>query len=132
MPSYANYFDLNAVTLGLNTASIWIGGIFAGVSVGKVTDIIGRRPSMFYSALITIVGVIMQTAAQNIATFVIARIFIGFGTTASGVAGPAYLAETLPFKWRAWGLGIFNDFYYVGKRYYDFAVSLELSDNQAD
>jgi len=58
--------------------------------------------------------VILQTAAQNVAMFVIARIILGFGTSASGLTGPAYLAETLPHRWRAWGLGIFNDFYYVG------------------
>ncbi|KAJ3908297.1 general substrate transporter [Lentinula edodes] len=46
--------------------------------------------------------------------FVIARIILGFGTSASGLTGPAYLAETLPLHWRGWGLGIFNDFYYVG------------------
>jgi len=45
---------------------------------------------------------------------VIARIIIGFGTSASGLTGPAYLAETLPFHWRAWGVGVFNDCYYVG------------------
>jgi MFS family permease len=47
--------------------------------------------------------------------FVIARVLIGFGTSASGVSGPVYLAETLPVKWRAWGVGVFNDFYYVGE-----------------
>lgn len=30
------------------------------------------------------------------------------------VPGPVYLAETLPFAWRAWGLGVFYDFWYVG------------------
>jgi MFS family permease len=48
------------------------------------------------------------------AMFVIARIIIGFGTSASGSTGPTYLAETLPFAWRAWGLGVFYDFWYVG------------------
>ncbi|KAJ6621775.1 MFS sugar transporter-like protein [Mycena sp. CBHHK59/15] len=114
LPSYANYFDLNTPTLALNTASVWIGGILAGVSFGKVTDIIGRRPALFYAAVITLFAVVLQTAAQNVAMFVAARILIGFGTSASALSGPAYLAETLPFKWRAWGLGIFNDFYYVG------------------
>ena len=46
--------------------------------------------------------------------FVIARIVIGFGTSASGLSGPVYLAETFPYQWRAWGVGIFNDCYYVG------------------
>lgn len=47
--------------------------------------------------------------------FVVARILIGFGTVASGCAGPPYLAETLPLHWRGWGLGIFNDAYYIGQ-----------------
>ncbi|KAJ7812907.1 MFS sugar transporter-like protein [Mycena leptocephala] len=114
LPSYANYFNLNSVNLALNTASVWIGGILAGVSFGKVTDILGRRPSLFWAAVITLFAVVLQTAAQNVGMFVAARILIGFGTSASALTGPAYLAETLPFKWRAWGLGIFNDFYYVG------------------
>ncbi|MCJ1239887.1 hypothetical protein MMC14_007885 [Varicellaria rhodocarpa] len=46
--------------------------------------------------------------------FVVARVLVGFGTGASGLTGPAYLAETLPLHWRGWGLGIFNDCYYVG------------------
>ncbi|KAJ7231682.1 sugar transporter [Mycena haematopus] len=114
LPSYTNYFNLNAVNLALNTASVWIGGVLAGLSFGKVTDIIGRRPSLFWAAIITLFAVILQTAAQNVGMFVAARILIGYGTSASALTGPAYLAETLPFKWRGWGLGIFNDFYYVG------------------
>jgi MFS family permease len=116
LPSYTNYFNLDPATTGLNTASIWIGGCLAGLTWGKVTDIIGRRASLFWAAVITIFAVILQTAAQNIAMFVIARIIIGFGTSASGLSGPTYLAETLNFKHRTWGLGVFNDFYYVGKR----------------
>ncbi|KAF7348360.1 Hexose transporter protein [Mycena sanguinolenta] len=114
LPSYNTYFDLNTVNLALNTASVWIGGVLAGLSYGKVTDIIGRRPSLFWAAVITLFAVILQTAAQNVGMFVAARIFIGYGTSASALTGPAYLAETLPTKWRGWGLGIFNDFYYVG------------------
>lgn len=64
--------------------------------------------------MITIIAVILQTAAQDVAMFVVARILVGFGTSASGLSGPTYLAETLPVHWRAWGLGVFNDFYYVG------------------
>lgn len=117
LPAYNHYFGLtnNPVGTGLNTASVWIGGILAGLSMGKVTDLIGRRPALFYSATITLIAVVIQTAAQNVAMFVIGRILIGFGTSASGLCGPVYLAETLPFKWRAWGLGVFNDFFYVGK-----------------
>ncbi|KAF8155794.1 MFS sugar transporter-like protein [Crassisporium funariophilum] len=114
LPSYTDYFRLNTATLALNTASIWIGGCLAGFCYGQFTDWVGRRPALLWAALITVFAVILQTASQNVAMFVIARILIGFGTSASGLSGPVYLAETLPFQWRAWGLGVFNDFYYVG------------------
>lgn len=96
------------------TASIWIGGILAGISYGWVTDKIGRRPALFWAAVITLIAVVIQSASQNIGMFVFARVLVGYGTTASGLTGPAYLAETLPLHHRAWGLGLFNDFYYVG------------------
>lgn len=114
LPSYNNYFNLNPETTGALTASVWIGGILSGLTYGTVTDLIGRRPALFWAAVFTLIGVILQTAAQNIAMFIIARIFIGYGTSSSALTGPAYLAETLPYKWRAWGLGVLNDFCMFG------------------
>ncbi|RDW84837.1 hypothetical protein BP6252_02427 [Coleophoma cylindrospora] len=93
---------------------LWLGGAISGIFYGYVVDALGRKPALFWAALFTIFAAILQAAAQNVAMFVIARILIGIGTGASGVAGPVYLAETLPFKWRAWGLGVFYDFWYVG------------------
>ncbi|TVY84968.1 Lactose permease [Lachnellula suecica] len=114
LPSYTDFFHLNTTTLALNTASVWLGGCIAGFFYGLVTDAIGRKNSLLLAAIITILGVILQTASQNVAMFVVSRIIIGFGTAGSGSAGPTYLAETLPFEWRAWGLGVFYDFWYVG------------------
>lgn len=115
LPSYTDYFHLNTTTLALNTASVWVGSAVAGLVYGKIPDILGRKWALFYGAIFTLLGVILQSAAQNVAMFVIARIIIGFGTGASSIAGPVFLAETLPVKYRAWGLGIFYDFWYVGK-----------------
>lgn len=82
---------------------------------------IGRRYALFWAAVVTLLSVVLQTAAQNTAMFVIARILVGYGTSASTLTGPTYVAETLPYNWRAWGLGVLNDCYYVGMR---FAYSL--------
>ncbi|KAM0313571.1 hypothetical protein ACHAO8_005375 [Botrytis cinerea] len=114
LPSYTDYFHLNTATLSLNTAALWIGGAIAGLTYGQVTDIIGRRYALFWAAVGTLLSVILQTAAQNTAMFVIARILVGYGTSASTLTGPTYVAETLPYNWRAWGLGVLNDCYYVG------------------
>jgi MFS family permease len=114
LPSYNNYFNLTNTTKGLNTASIFIGGFFGLMAAGIIADRLGRRPAIFWGSLLIIVGIILQTAAQNIAMFVIARIVLGWGGAISGVAGAVYLSETFPTRWRAWGVGLLNNCYYVG------------------
>jgi MFS family permease len=114
LPSYTDYFHLNAATTGLNTASIYIGGFLGCFVAGPMTDRLGRRMAIFWSAVITVVGIIIQTAAQDIAMFVIGRIILGVGSVISAVSSAVYLSETFPSQHRAWGMGILNAFWYVG------------------
>ncbi|RMZ89292.1 hypothetical protein DV736_g3470, partial [Chaetothyriales sp. CBS 134916] len=115
LPIYNDYFNLNAPTRGLNTASVFIGGFFGPLVSGPICDRLGRRPAIFWGGAFTIVGIVLQTAAQNIPMFVIARIVLGFGSILSGIASGVYLSETFAGRWRAWGVvGLLNDFYYVG------------------
>ena len=88
-----------------------IGGALGPLVSGVITDRLGRRPAIFWGSVGTIVGIILQTAAQNIAMFVVARIILGFGSAITGVAGGIYLSEVFPSRWRAWGVGLLNDFY---------------------
>ena len=111
LPSYTDYFQLNAATTGLNTASVFLGGAIGPLFGGVLCDRLGRRPAIFWSSVIALIGVLLQGAAQNVAMFVIARIVLGFGSTLSGVAGGVYLCETFPSRWRAWGVGNLNNFY---------------------
>lgn len=111
LPSYTDYFRLNAATTGLNTGSVFIGGFFGPIFSGVIADRIGRRPAILWGSAITIIGIILQAAAQNIAMFVVARIILGFGSQISGIAAGVYLSETFPSRWRAWGVGLLNDFY---------------------
>ncbi len=111
LPSYTDYFELDAVGEGLNTASVFIGGAIGPLVSGIATDRLGRRPAIFWGSAATLIGVLLQTAAQNVAMFVVARIILGFGTAVSGIAAGVYLSETFPSRWRAWGVGLLNDFY---------------------
>ncbi|KAI0122477.1 putative hexose carrier protein [Daldinia grandis] len=114
LPSYTDYFQLTPATTGLNTASVFIGGILGTLISGIMTDKLGRRPAMFWASVITLIGTAIQAAAQNIAMFVVGRIILGFGSSLSGVSSSVFLSETFPSRLRAWGLGMMNDFYYVG------------------
>lgn len=111
LPSYTDYFQLTPAGTGLNTASVFVGGAIGSVVAGLFTDKYGRRLALFWSSIITVVGVVLQAAAQNVAMFVIARIILGFGNIISGIAAGVYLSETFPSRWRAWGVGLLNDFY---------------------
>ena len=111
LPSYTDYFNLTPATTGLNTASVFIGGFFGPLVSGYAADRLGRRPAIFWGSVFTLIGVLLQTAAQNVAMFVVARIVLGFGAAISGIAGGVYLSETFPSRWRAWGVGLLNDFY---------------------
>lgn len=111
LPSYTDYFQLTPATTGLNTASVFIGGILGTLISGIMTDRLGRRPAMFWASVITLIGTAIQAAAQNIAMFVVGRIILGFGSSVSGVSSGVFLSETFPSRLRAWGLGMMNDFY---------------------
>jgi len=106
LPGYNDYFQLNPAKTGLATSALYIGGVLAGLTYGKVTDILGRRYALFWAAVFTMIAVVIQAAAQNFAMFVIGRILVGYGTSASTLTGPTYVAETLHYRWRAWGLGL--------------------------
>jgi MFS family permease len=114
LPTYLDYFNLDPATTGLNTASVFIGGFLAPLVSGPLCDKLGRRPAIFWGSVICLIGVILQSAAQNIGMFVVARIILGFGTVESGVAAGVYLSESFAARYRAWGVGLLNDFYYVG------------------
>ena len=115
LPSYTDYFHLDTATLALNSSTVWIGSCISGLCFGKVCDIWGRIRAMYIATAITILAVILQAASQNVAMFAVSRIIIGFGIGASQIVVPAYLAETLPVKWRTIGLGTFNSLFYIGR-----------------
>jgi len=101
--------------MSLTTSATYIGATLAGATYPMVMNRVSRRSAMFWASALTIVFIILQVASVNIAMFVIARIGVGFGGGCSAMAAPAYVAETMPQKYRGWGLGLICDFYYVGE-----------------
>lgn len=114
LPSYSQYFNLTPATEGLNNAAMWMGGIFGAFLMQPVPDYFGRRHAIYIAAVIAVVGIILQAAAQNVAMFVIARFIVGVGSAISNGAAPTLLGELLPPRNRARILGLFFSCYYVG------------------
>ncbi|KAI8649208.1 MFS domain-containing protein [Fusarium keratoplasticum] len=114
LPSYSEYFHLNTATEGLNNAAMWIGGIFGAFLMQPVPDYFGRRRAIYVASAISVVGIILQAASQNVPMFVIARFIVGVGSAISNGAAPTLLGELLPPHRRARVLGLFFSCYYVG------------------
>ena len=114
LDSYTDYFHLTPAILGLQTGSVFIGGCLGPLFSGVLCDRLGRRPTIFWGAIVSLVGIVLQTAAQNTAMFTVGRIILGFGSAIDGIASGVYLSETFSARYRAWGVGLLNDFYYVG------------------
>jgi MFS family permease len=111
LPEYASYFKLNETTMGVSTAAIFIGGCLAPGCSGFICDRLGRRPAIFWGSIIAVASMALQSAAQNIAMFIVARVLIGFGAALANIASGTYLSETFPSAWRSWGVSMLNNFY---------------------
>ncbi|KAF1352266.1 MFS sugar transporter-like protein [Delphinella strobiligena] len=114
LPSYTSYFELTSATLALNTASVYIGQCISSPLTGWWSDQYGRKNAIAVSALVTIMAAILQASSQNTEMFAASRIILGIGNGGTSIAGPVWLSECLPHRWRAWGLGLFYNFWYVG------------------
>ncbi|KAK8076789.1 hypothetical protein PG994_004061 [Apiospora phragmitis] len=100
LPQYREYFQLTNSLRSLNIATNYIGGSLAG------RPLLGGRHHYRRGD--------PAGGSVHIAMFCLSRVLIGFGNVASVITGAAYLAETLPWEQRAWGLALFDDFFYVG------------------
>ncbi|EGV61632.1 hypothetical protein PSN45_000312 [Yamadazyma tenuis] len=111
---YIEYFDLDANYEGLFSAAINIGSVVGGFFASQLIDLksVGRKGGILISCLITFVGVALQTAAQNRAMFVIARIIIGIAVTVNAVAAPTYVAELAKPQNRGLVSGIYMSSWY--------------------
>ncbi|KAH7412312.1 general substrate transporter [Phaeosphaeria sp. MPI-PUGE-AT-0046c] len=103
MPSYRNYFTLTTATKSFNTAVSYVGGAAISFISGPWTDWRGRREAIFWSALITLVGGVIQGASQNIEMFIAGRLIIGFGMGLAQTSTPTLLAETVPVNGVCYG-----------------------------
>jgi hypothetical protein len=80
IPGWRSYFGSPAgQRLGTISNGVRFGQIASLVVVAPLVQKYGRRVPIAIDSAILLVGVVLQTAAQNYSMFVVARILIGFG-----------------------------------------------------
>ncbi len=89
-------FALSEAGLGFTVGSLLIGCFIGAFLAGRLADIMGRRNVMMLTALLFLIGAIIQGFSDSQAIFVIARMMGGMAVGAASVLSPAYISEVAP------------------------------------
>jgi SP family sugar:H+ symporter-like MFS transporter len=95
-PGLKAEFGLDDAGLGFTVGSLLIGCFIGAFLAGRLADVMGRRNVMMLSAVLFLVGALLQGFAESHTIFVIARIMGGMAVGAASVLSPAYISEVAP------------------------------------
>jgi SP family sugar:H+ symporter-like MFS transporter len=95
-PGLKSAFGLSDAGLGFTVGSLLIGCFIGAFLAGRLADVMGRRNVMMLSAVLFLIGALVQGFAPSQAVFVIARVLGGMAVGAASVLSPAYISEVAP------------------------------------
>ncbi|WP_298287592.1 sugar porter family MFS transporter [Novosphingobium sp.] len=89
-------FALDENGLGFTVGSLLVGCAAGAFTAGRAADRFGRKRIMVGSAILFLVGALVQGITDSHTLFVIARFFGGMAVGAASVLSPAYISEVAP------------------------------------
>ena len=89
-------FDLSSAQLGFTVGSLLIGCAVGAFFAGRLADVIGRKRVMIVSALLFVIGALVQGLTELHSLFVVARFAGGMAVGAASVLSPLYISEVAP------------------------------------
>jgi sugar porter (SP) family MFS transporter len=89
-------FQLTKLELGWAVSCLTLTATIAMALAGPLSDKIGRKKVLVYSAILYFITATCAALAPNFAVLVIARMIGGFGVGASLIIAPMYIAEIAP------------------------------------
>jgi Sugar (and other) transporter len=96
-PYFKDYFNQpSRAEIGTMVAILEVGAFIASLSVGRIGDVIGRRRTILYGAMIFFVGGMLQTFANGMPMMLLGRIIAGLGVGALSTIVPVYQSEISP------------------------------------
>ncbi|KAK8043087.1 hypothetical protein PG994_013570 [Apiospora phragmitis] len=110
----ASFHNPQAEELALLNAIQSVGQLVALPFCAYVCDRFGRKPALLASAAVMLLGVALQSGAQNTAMFIAARGVIGLGLALNITAAPLLIMELAYPAQRAPLVSIYNSLWGVG------------------
>ncbi|KAI5800318.1 general substrate transporter, partial [Peziza echinospora] len=96
-PYFKAYFhDPSRAEIGTMVSILEVGAFTSSLIVGRVGDILGRKKSIFWGALIFIIGGGLQTLATGMGTMIFGRVIAGVGVGILSTIVPVYQSEISP------------------------------------
>ena len=89
-------FGLSEGGLGFTVGSLLIGCFIGAFLAGRLADLMGRRNVMILTAVLFLIGALVQGFSHEQWIFVAARIAGGMAVGAASVLSPAYISEVAP------------------------------------
>lgn len=94
--STEDQLNLDAFHQGLVVAILQLGAAIGAVSIGKITDLYGRRKTMLFLSVLFFVATLFCATLPNVTFMVVARFTLGLAVGGASVNVPTYLAEIAP------------------------------------
>ncbi|KAL2351253.1 MFS monosaccharide transporter-like protein [Cryomyces antarcticus] len=96
-PYFKDYFNQpTRAEIGTMVAILEVGAFMSSLSVGRIGDLIGRRRTILYGAMVFLVGGALQTFANGMPMMLLGRIVAGLGVGALSTIVPVYQSEISP------------------------------------
>lgn len=96
-PFFRDYFNQpGSAEIGTMVAILEIGALISSLSVGQIGDLLGRRKTIFYGAMVFVIGGATQTFATGMPMMMLGRIIAGLGVGALSTIVPVYQSEISP------------------------------------
>lgn len=92
--------SLGAPTYIWLAASSQVGQVAASVSVGPLSDLLGRKPAFLLGICLSMIGMILCAATPNPSGFIAGQAISGFGLIIEELLSIAVIAELVPTQKR--------------------------------
>src|SRR5262249_18971682 len=89
-------FGTKAAATGFAVASVLLGCALGAFGGGAFANLIGRRPTMLFNAVLFLISAYATGAAASAPTFIAWRILGGLAIGAASVLAPMYISEVAP------------------------------------
>ena len=100
VPFITTKFALSDKMVGYAVASAIVGCIVGSLSAGPISDVLGRKRVLIFTAVLFAISSIGAALAGSVTMFVLFRVIGGMGIGAASMLSPLYISEVAPAKIR--------------------------------